>query len=114
MFKDHENGIWHAAFNVCANSFSTHSPNNNPSMKIKSVSITPMLRSMPDGMFDPMPAVVATFEDGSTKRLLSFFPDEVSFQPSEFTGFTEEEAHSLFQRKRHHLPPVMKQPQSAR
>lgn len=26
-------------------------------------------------------------------------PDEVSFQPSEFTGLTEQEAHSLFQRK---------------
>ena len=68
-------------------------------MKITSATITPMPRPMPEGMFDPMPEVVATFEDGSTKRLFSFFPDEVSFQPSEFTGLTEEEAHSLFQRK---------------
>ena len=45
-------------------------------MKIKSAIITPMPRPMPDGMFDPMPEVVATFEDGSTKRLFSFFPDE--------------------------------------
>ncbi len=68
-------------------------------MKINSATITKMPRPMPEGMFDPMPEVVATFEDGSTKRLFSFFPDEVSFQPSEFTGLTEEEAHSLFQRK---------------
>ena len=68
-------------------------------MKITSVIITRMPRPMPEGMFDPMPEVVATFEDGSTKSLFSFFPDEVSFQPPEFTGLTEEEAHSLFQRK---------------
>jgi hypothetical protein len=68
-------------------------------MKITNVTITPMPRPMPEGMFDPMPNVVATFENGSTKSLFSFFPDEVSFQPSEFTGLTEEEAHSLFQRK---------------
>jgi hypothetical protein len=68
-------------------------------MKITSVIITQMPRPMPDGMFDPMPEVVATFENGSTKGLFSFFPDEVSFQPSEFTGLTEEEAHTLFQSK---------------
>jgi hypothetical protein len=79
--------------------FHPSTPNNNQSMKIKSVTITPMPRPMPEGMFDPMPEVVATFEDGSTKRLFSFFPDEVSFQPSEFAGLTEAEAHSLFQRK---------------
>ena len=74
-------------------------PNNNQSMKIKSVTITPMPRPIPEGMFDPMPEVVATFEDGSTKRLFSFFPDEVSFRAAEFVGLTEEEAHSLFQKK---------------
>ena len=68
-------------------------------MKIISAIISPMPRPMPEGMFDPMPEVVATFEDGSAKSLFSFFPDEVSFQPSEFRGLTEEDAHSLFQRK---------------
>ena len=68
-------------------------------MKIVSATITPMPRPMPEGMFDPMPEVVATFEDGTTKSLFSFFPDEVSFLPPEFTGLTEEDAHSLFQRK---------------
>ena len=68
-------------------------------MKIINATITAMPRPMPEGMLDPMPEVVATFEDGSTKSLFSFFPDEVSFQPSKFIGITEEEAHSLFQRK---------------
>ena len=68
-------------------------------MKITSAFITPMPRPMPDGMFDPMPEVVATFDDGSSKTLFSFFPDEVSFRESEFVGLTEEEAHSLFQQK---------------
>jgi len=68
-------------------------------MKITSVTITPMPRPMPEGMFDPMPEVIATFGDGSSKTLFSFYPDEVSFRESEFIGLTEEEAHSLFQRK---------------
>lgn len=68
-------------------------------MKIKCVTITPMPRPMPLGMFDSMPEVIATFEDGSTKTLVSFYPDEVSFRASEFVGLTEEEAHSLFQQK---------------
>jgi hypothetical protein len=70
-------------------------------MKIKHVTITPMPRPMPLGMFDPMPEVIATFEDDSTKTLFSFYPDEISFTPSEFIGLTEEEAHTLFQRKDH-------------
>jgi hypothetical protein len=68
-------------------------------MKIKSVTITPMPRPMPHGMFDPMPEVIATFEDGTNKHLFSFYPDEVTFREQEFTGLTEEEAHSLFQKK---------------
>lgn len=68
-------------------------------MKIKSVTITAMPRPMPEGMFDPMPEVIATFEDESTKTLFSFYPDEVSFEPGEFTGLTVEEACDLFQRK---------------
>ena len=68
-------------------------------MKITSAIITPMPRPMPDGMFDPMPEVIATFEDGSTKTLFSFYPDEISFQASEFIGLTEAEARSLFHRK---------------
>ncbi len=68
-------------------------------MKILSVIITDMPRPMPLGMFDPMPEVIATFEDGSTKTLFSFYPDEVSFHASEFIGLTEQEARSLFHQK---------------
>lgn len=64
-------------------------------MKIISAIITPM----PQGMFDPMPEVIATFEDGSTKTLFSFYPDEISFRAEAFVGLTEEEAYDLFQRK---------------
>ena len=68
-------------------------------MKITSAIITAMPRPMPFGMFDPMPEVVATFEDGSSKNLFSFYPDEISFQASEFIGLTEAEAKSLFHRR---------------
>jgi hypothetical protein len=68
-------------------------------MKIIDAFITPMPRPMPQGMFDPMPEVIATFEDGSTKTLFSFYPDEVSFRASEFVELTEEEAHSLYQQR---------------
>jgi hypothetical protein len=68
-------------------------------MKITSATITPMPRPMPLGMFDPMPEVIATFDNGTTKTLFSFYPDEITFQPSEFIGLTEEEAMALRQRK---------------
>lgn len=58
-----------------------------------------MPRPMPLGMFGPMPEVIATFEDGSTKTLFSFFPDEVTFVSREFIGLTEEEAYDLFQQR---------------
>jgi hypothetical protein len=68
-------------------------------MKILNVIITDMPRPMPLGMFDAMPEVIATFEDGSTKTLFTFYPDEVSFHASEFIGLTEQEAQSLFHQK---------------
>ena len=68
-------------------------------MKIISAIITPMPRPMPLGMLDPMPKVIATFEDGSTKALFEFYPDEIRFHPSEFVGLTEDQAHMLRQGK---------------
>ena len=68
-------------------------------MKITSAIITAMPRPMPLGMFDPMPEVVATFEDGSSKTLFSYYPDEISFRASEFLGLTEPEAMALRHRK---------------
>lgn len=60
-------------------------------MKIIKCKIT----AMPKTWFDPMPKVIATFEDGSEKELFSYYPDEISFTEQEFIGKTEEEAHRL-------------------
>ncbi len=43
-------------------------------MKIISPIITPMPRPTPEGMFDPMPEVVAMFEDRSSKACSRSFP----------------------------------------
>ena len=64
-------------------------------MKIKSATIGPM----PHGMFDPMPKVTVTMEDGTTADLFDCYPDEISFAPSEFAGLTVSEAYALKQKK---------------
>ncbi|MDA8651659.1 hypothetical protein N9L75_03695 [Porticoccaceae bacterium] len=46
-----------------------------------------------------MPKVTVIFEDGSSKELFKFYPDEISFRPSEFVGLTEEDARRLRQAK---------------
>lgn len=43
-------------------------------MKITSATITPMPRPMPEGMFDPMPKVVATFGEIQHSAHESFVP----------------------------------------
>ena len=59
---------------------------------------------MPKGFLDPMPDVTATFDDGTTAVLFSFYPDEISFQPSEFIGLTEAQGHRLkFEKDRAYL-----------
>ena len=64
-------------------------------MKIKSAQVG----HRPASIFDPPPAVVVTFEDGTSKNLFVFYPDEISFSPEEFVGLTEEEAFSLRHKK---------------
>ncbi len=64
---------------------------------IKSAVVGPM----PKGLFDSMPKVTATFEDGTSKVLFEFYPDEISFAPEEFVGLTEEEACALKGQKDH-------------
>jgi hypothetical protein len=63
--------------------------------KIVSAEIGPM----PQGLFDPMPSVTATFDDGQVKRLFTFYPDEIRFTPDEFVGLTERQASALFHKK---------------
>lgn len=54
---------------------------------------------MPMGMFDPMPEVIATMENGSKVKLFSFYPNELTFQAAEFVGMTLTEARELFHKK---------------
>ena len=58
-----------------------------------------MPRRKPLGLFDPMPVVAATFDDGARKELFSFYPDEIRFDEGELVGLTEDEAHALRRRK---------------
>ena len=60
-------------------------------MKIVECTIT----AQPKGWLDPMPRVIATFEDGTTKELFEYYPDEISFTEKEFIGLTEDEARHL-------------------
>jgi hypothetical protein len=58
-------------------------------------SIGPYPRPMAEGMFDPMPEVRVQFNNGDEKALFEFYPDEISFEESEFIGLTEESALKL-------------------
>ena len=59
--------------------------------KIVSVYIT----AMPKRMLDPMPEVIVTVEDGAEVSLFTYYPDEISFKPSEFIGKTVQQAREL-------------------
>lgn len=58
-----------------------------------------MPRPKPAGFVDPMPVVRATFDDGTSKDLFSFYPDEIQFGEGELVGLTEAEAHALRRQK---------------
>ena len=63
--------------------------------KIITTEITAIPRPMPAGMFDPMPKVIATFDDGSVEEVFEYYPDEISFTVQEFKGLTLAEAKHL-------------------
>ena len=63
--------------------------------KIKTASIS----EMPLKITDPPPWVTVDYEDGTAEKLFSFYPDEISFSPSEFVGLTREESFQLVYRK---------------
>lgn len=50
----------------------------------------------PWDLYASMPEVKVKFDDGTEKTLFSFYPDELSFSPSEFIGLTEQQGHELF------------------
>lgn len=69
-------------------------------MKIINCTIT----AQPKSFFDPMPKVMITLEDGTTKELFEYYPDEISFTESEFIGLTEDEArHLKFKKDKQYL-----------
>jgi hypothetical protein len=63
--------------------------------RIVQVEISSIPRPKPRGLFDPMPVVSATFDDGSRNELFSFYPDEIQFDEGDLVGLTEAEAHAL-------------------
>ena len=60
-------------------------------MKIVSALIT----DMPSSLFAKLPVVYVTVDDGREFRLFDYYPDEISFTPSEFIGLTLEQATNL-------------------
>jgi hypothetical protein len=58
-----------------------------------------VISPIPREVWEPLPVVTATFDDGSTRELFSYLPDEISFLPSEFIGLTEDEARALKAKK---------------
>ena len=71
---------------------------------IVNCSIGPFPRPMSEGMLDPMPEVKVKLSNGDEKILFSYYPDEISFEESEFIGLTEESARSLkFQKDKRYI-----------
>jgi len=60
-------------------------------MKITGARIT----RLPKCFGDPLPVVWVTLDDGHEERLFEYYPDEISFDPQEFTGLTMSEARAL-------------------
>lgn len=64
-------------------------------MRITAARIT----EQPKSLFDPMPEVWVTYEDGEEEKLFSYYPDEISFDEHEFVGLTREQAMRLYTKK---------------
>jgi hypothetical protein len=54
---------------------------------------------MPQSMFDDMPKIKVTYDDGESEELFSYYPDELSFSPGDFVGLTRAEAFSMRHKK---------------
>lgn len=69
-------------------------------MKVTECRIT----EQPKSLFDPMPRVYVTLENGNEEFLYDYYPDEISFTPNEFIGLTLDECrHLKFKKDKHYL-----------
>ncbi len=53
------------------------------------------ITEMPRSLFDPMPRVFVTLEEGEEYYLFDYYPDEISFIAIEFVGLIIPEAWHL-------------------
>lgn len=53
------------------------------------------ITKQPVQLFDPLPEVVVTYNDGVVENLFSYYPDEISFVAEEFIGLTRQQALEL-------------------
>lgn len=69
-------------------------------MKVTKCRIT----EQPKSLFDPMPRVYATLENGNEEFLFDYYPDEIQFSPNEFIGLTLDECrHLKFKKDKNYL-----------
>lgn len=66
--------------------------------------ISARITEQPKSLFDPMPQVFVTMEDGVEEFLFEYYPDEISFSPQEFKGLTLADAkHLKFKKDKNYL-----------
>ena len=53
------------------------------------------ITEQPINIFDPIPQVFVTLENGEEQFLFDYYPDEISFTPEEFIGLTIGECYRL-------------------
>ena len=53
------------------------------------------ITEQPTDIFDPIPQVFVTLENGEEQFLFDYYPDEISFTPDEFIGLTLDECRHL-------------------
>lgn len=68
-------------------------------MTEKRIITSARITEMPKSIFDPMPEVHVTYEDGAEENLFSFYPDEIMFVPEDFSGKTRSAAFELFHKR---------------
>jgi hypothetical protein len=57
------------------------------------------ITEQPKSLFDSMPRVFVTTEDGIEHFLYQYYPDEISFTENEFIGLTLQECSELYTKK---------------